>query len=199
MQARRHCHRTRIAVIAQSAASFLDTLLGVIRVGEAVLRDVYLIDVQRPQIEIRFPRLSAALLLTRSDRHRRSVAQPAITFVIVGPQRFFEPADLELGERVCPLQCRPRVPNAAGVDQHDAVVTDALARAGDKFDVEFLALTHRLPAEFDRAIAVLPPAPGDLGSLLAVLAEQNRRIRLNAAMLLAAEQPMNRLLEVLAL
>ena len=73
------------------------------------------------------------------------------------------------------------------------------ARAAHQLDIERFALAHRLPAELDRLVAGLAPAAGDVGRFAPVAAEQDRGVGLDPLVLLAAQQPMDRLAEVLAL
>src|SRR5437016_6041234 len=96
-------------------------------------------------------------------------------------------------------QSRARVPDTARVDQQRGTVANPFTRATNQFDVEPFVPAHRFPAELYGLLACPGPAPADFGSLPAVTAEENRRVRLDTVMLFASEQPMDGLLEKLSL
>src|SRR5207249_5680368 len=134
----------------------------------------------------------------RGDGHGGSVPKPDVTLHISRAERLLQPANVKLGKRMGAAQSRARVPDTARVDQQRGTVANPFTRATNQFDVEPFVPAHRFPAELDGLVACLDPAAADFGSLLAVTAEENRRVRLDTVMLFASEQPMDGLLKKLS-
>src|SRR5262249_25031700 len=88
---------------------------------------------------------------------------------------------------------------APGVEEDHRIRAQPVAGPANQLDVELLALAHRLPAEVNGGVPGLAPAPSDVARLLAVAAEQDRRVAANAVVLLPAEELVDRLPERLAL
>src|SRR5690606_31501788 len=86
-------NRTGVAVITKPSMNLFHPLLDVEAIGEAVSRDVDLVHIERLTVDKWAERLPPALLLARGDWHWRAIAQPAISVIIVGRKRLFQPAD----------------------------------------------------------------------------------------------------------
>ena len=90
-----------------------------------------------------------------------------------------------------PPQRRAGVPNTAGVDKHRMVAATGTG-AADQIQVHRFRCPHGRPAELDRRVTGLDPAPSDLAGFRTVPAEQDGRIGANAVVPLASEQLMDR-------
>ena len=105
------------------------------RFGEAAAaREIHLHDVDAASVHQVEKRLPVALFLSGGDADRRGFRQLPIAFVVVGPQRLFQPEDVVLGEVVRALQCGLRIPHQAGIDQQIGFVAEALSASRTSAD-----------------------------------------------------------------
>ena len=115
-------------------------------------------------------------------------------------QRLFQPTGRKLGERdgSCVRRLRVAFPDDARVDQQFRRVSQPFSRVADERDIVCLAvLAHRTPTEFRRAEPAFAQAQRDLARLLRSVAEQDGGVGEFFVRLAFAEQPINRLIEVL--
>src|SRR5262245_28713159 len=100
MQRGRDGNRAGVAMLAATSADYFDARFDVGAVRETTTRKINLINIQRTPLDQRAKRFAPAFRLARGDRYGRTILQPGVAINVIRPQRFLQPADVELGERL---------------------------------------------------------------------------------------------------